>query len=75
MTSGRKLLANFAGSTPAVQYEIIETLANHPQRLPALLDALSDNRIAAAQITPIRRMLLLNHADEACVSGGEADRQ
>lgn len=60
-----KLLANFSGSTPAVQYEIIEALANHPQRLPMLLAALESGKISAAQITPIRKMLLLNHADGA----------
>ena len=58
------LLAAFSGSTPAVQYEIIEALAAHNQRLPILLDAIADGRISAAQITPIRRTLLLNHADE-----------
>lgn len=60
-----RLLAGFTASTPAVQYEIVEALANHPQRLPALLDALSSGRISPAQITPIRKMLLLNHADAA----------
>jgi len=60
-----RLLAGFPGSTPLVQYEIIEALANHPRRLPVLLDALAEQRIAAAQITPIRKMLLLNHADDA----------
>ena len=57
------LLAAFSGSTPAVQYEIIEALAGHNQRLPILFDAIADGRISAAQITPIRRTLLLNHAD------------
>ncbi len=59
-----ELLAIFAASTPSVQYEIVEALSNHNQRIPALLSAVSDGRIAAAQITPIRRNLLLNHADE-----------
>ena len=58
-----RLLANFKGSTPAVQYEIIEALANHPRRLPALLSAIEAGKISPAQITPIRKMLLLNHAD------------
>jgi putative membrane-bound dehydrogenase-like protein len=58
------LLSAFPGSTPAVQYEIIEALAGHNQRLPVLFDAIADGRIAAAQVTPIRRTLLLNHADE-----------
>lgn len=58
------LLAAFPGSTPAVQYEIIEALASHTQRLPVLLDAIADGRISAAQVTPIRRTLLLNQADE-----------
>lgn len=58
------LLAAFPGSTPVVQYEIIEALASFNQRLPILLDAIADGRISAAQITPIRRTLLLNHADE-----------
>ena len=57
------LLAAFSGSTPAVQYEIIEALAGHNQRLPILFDAIADGRISGAQITPIRRTLLLNHAD------------
>jgi putative membrane-bound dehydrogenase-like protein len=61
---GEQLLARFAGATPPVQYEIIEALANHPQRLPILLDAIADGKIAASQVTPLRRMLLLNHADE-----------
>jgi len=58
------LLAAFSSSTPAVQYEIIEALAGHNQRLPILFDAIADGRISAAQMTPIRRTLLLNHADE-----------
>lgn len=60
-----RLLAGFTGATPPVQYEIIEALANHPQRLPALLEALAAGKISAVQITPIRKMLLLNHANEA----------
>jgi len=59
-----ELLALFPTSTPTVQYEIIESVANHPQRIPTLLDAIANGQIAAAQITPIRRTLLLNHADE-----------
>lgn len=59
-----QLVASFPNSTPAVQYEIIEAMATHPQRLPALLDAIADGTISAAQVTPIRRMLLLNHANE-----------
>lgn len=59
-----KLLTNFSGSTPSVQYEIIEALANHPARVPALLAALESGKIAPAQITPVRKMLLVNHADE-----------
>lgn len=62
--TAEELLAVFSGSTPSVQYEIVEALANHNQRIPALLNAVSDGRIAAAQITPIRRNLLLNHANE-----------
>lgn len=58
------LLAAFPTSTPAVQYDIIEALAGHNQRLPVLFDAIADGRISAAQMTPIRRTLLLNHADE-----------
>lgn len=58
-----QLLERFKSLTPPVQYEIIEALANHPARLPALLDAVSAGTISAAQITPIRKMLLLNHAD------------
>jgi putative membrane-bound dehydrogenase-like protein len=58
------LLAAFSGTTPAVQYEIIEALAGHNQRLPILFDAIADGRISAAQMTPLRRTLLLNHADE-----------
>ena len=58
------LLAGFKASTPAVQYEIIEALANHPQRLPILLDAIASEKIPVAQLTPIRKMLLLNHTDQ-----------
>ena len=60
-----RLLEVFPRVTPPVQYEIIEALANHSSRLPALLDAVAAGQIAAAQITPIRKTLLLNHADEA----------
>jgi putative membrane-bound dehydrogenase-like protein len=63
-STGSSLLAAFSSSTPAVQYEIIEALAGHTQRLPVLLDAIADGRVSAAQVTPIRRTLLLNHADE-----------
>jgi len=63
-STASELLDVFAGSTPSVQYEIVEALANHTQRIPALLDAVADGRIAAAQITSIRRNLLINHANE-----------
>jgi putative heme-binding domain-containing protein len=63
--TANELLSVFSASTPSVQYEVIEAMANHPQRIPFLLDAISDGRIAAAQVTPIRRTLLLNHADES----------
>ena len=59
-----ELVSVFAASTPTVQYEIIESLANHPQRIQVLLDTIEQGKIAAAQVTPIRRTLLLNHADE-----------
>lgn len=58
-----RLLEIFPISTPAVQYEIIEALANHPQRVPVLLDAIADGTISAGQVTPIRRTLLLGHSD------------
>lgn len=63
-STAQTLLAAFPSSTPAVQYEIIEALASHTQRLPVLFDAIADGRISAAQMTPIRRTLLLNHANE-----------
>lgn len=59
-----RLLESFPISTPAVQYEIIEALANHPQRVSVLLDAIADGAISAGQLTPIRRTLLLSHSDE-----------
>lgn len=62
---GPRLLAVFRSATPPVQYEIIEFLANHPARLPLLLDAIAEGKVAAAQVTPIRKTLLLNHADPA----------
>lgn len=61
--TANELLSIFPASTPAVQYEIIEAISNHPQRIPFLFDAIANGTVAAAQITPIRRTLLLNHAD------------
>lgn len=59
-----ELLSVFPASTPTLQYEIVEAVASHPQRILALLEAIAEGKIAAAQITPIRRTLLLNHQDE-----------
>lgn len=61
----RGLLDAYPHATPAVQYEIVEAMANHPSRIPLLMDAIADGKIPAAQITPIRRTLLLNHANAA----------
>jgi putative membrane-bound dehydrogenase-like protein len=58
-----RLLETFPHATPAVQYELIEALANHPARLPQLLDAIATDAIPAGQLTPIRKLLLFNHAD------------
>ena len=58
-----RLLTGFTAATPPIQYEIIEALANHPKRLPKLLDAIAEGKVSAAQITPIRKTLLMNHAD------------
>jgi len=39
-----ELLTLFPSSTPTVQYEIIEAVANHPQRIPVLLEAIADGK-------------------------------
>jgi putative membrane-bound dehydrogenase-like protein len=62
-TVSRGLMEAYPHVTPAVQYEIVEAMANHPSRIPLLMDAITNGQISAGQITPIRRTLLLNHAD------------
>jgi putative heme-binding domain-containing protein len=59
----RGLLDAYPHATPAVQYEIVEAMANHPSRIPLLMDAITNDQISAGQITPIRRTLLMNHAN------------
>lgn len=57
------LLSVYPRCTPSVQYEVIESLAASPKRIPRLLSEIEAGRIPAAQITPLRRTLLMNHAD------------
>jgi putative membrane-bound dehydrogenase-like protein len=59
----RGLLEAYPHATPSVQYEIVEAMANHSSRIPLLMDAITNGQISAGQITPIRRTLLMNHAD------------
>ncbi len=57
------LLRNYAALTPGVRGEIIIALLARRERLAALLDALEDRRLNAADIPAARRKLLLEHAD------------
>lgn len=60
----QRLLAGWAGYSPTVQFEVGESLAGHPDRVKVLLDAVSERRVAPAQISALRRTLLMKHPVE-----------
>lgn len=61
----KKLLAGWNGFSPPVRTEVVEVLLAKPDRIPLLLEAVQQGQIGVGQITPVRRGLLMKHADLA----------
>lgn len=59
------LLAGWGTFSPPVRTEAVEALLARPDRIPLLLDAVEKGRVGAGQISPVRRGLLMRHADGA----------
>lgn len=59
------LLAKYKALTPSVRSEIVDALASRPERAVALLDAVEKGRVAAADVPPARRALLMKSKDAA----------
>ncbi|HJT31135.1 MAG TPA: PVC-type heme-binding CxxCH protein [Pirellulales bacterium] len=57
------LLQHYAALTPGVRGEIVQALLARGDRIIALLDAIEDRRIQAADVPAARRKLLTEHAD------------
>lgn len=58
-----KLLASWGTLSPPVRTEVIETLLARPDRISLLLDQVEAGKIGVGQISPVRRGLLMKHAD------------
>ena len=61
----KKLLAGWNGFSPPVRTEVVEALLAKPDRIPLLLEAVKQGQIGVGQISPVRRGLLMKHADLA----------
>lgn len=59
----KKLLAGWNGFSPPVRTEVIEALLAKPDRIPLLLEAVEQGQIGVGQVSPVRRGLLMKHAD------------
>jgi len=59
----RKLLAGWRTFSPPVRTEAVEALLARADRIPLLMDEVEQGRIGVGQISPIRRGLLMKHAD------------
>jgi putative heme-binding domain-containing protein len=61
----RRLLAGWRNYSPLVRTEVVETLLARRERMPLLFDEIQEGRIGVGQISPVRRGLLMRHADAA----------
>lgn len=59
------LLEKYKTLTPSVRSEIVDALASRPDRTEALLVAVEQGRVAAADVPPARRALLMKSKDPA----------
>jgi putative membrane-bound dehydrogenase-like protein len=57
------LLSGWGTFSPPVRTEVVEALLARADRIPFLFEAVEEGRIGAGQISPIRRGLLMRHAD------------
>ncbi len=58
------LLSQYGSQTPAVRRAIIRALLRNPQRVAALLQAMSDKQISTGELDPTQVNALVNHADQ-----------
>ena len=63
MEVAKKLLAGWNGFSPPVRTEVIEALLARPDRIALLLEAVQQGQIGVGQVSPVRRGLLMRHAD------------
>jgi putative membrane-bound dehydrogenase-like protein len=59
----RRLIGDWRTFSPPVRIEVIEALLARVERIPLLLDEVEHGRIGVGQVSPIRRALLMKHAD------------
>jgi putative heme-binding domain-containing protein len=59
------LLGGWSGYSPAVRAEVVQALLGRPRWVGAVLDAVERRQLAAADVPPARKALLLRHADAA----------
>ena len=58
-----KLLAGWAAFSPPVRTEVVEAMLARVERIPLLLDEVEQKKIGVGQLSPVRRGLLMKHAD------------
>ncbi len=58
-----KLLSGWATYSPPVRTEVVEAMLARVDRIPLLLDEVDQKRIGVGQLSPVRRGLLMKHAD------------
>ncbi len=59
-----RLLSGWRGYSPPVQFAVAEACVNQPLRITALFDAIETGTVPPMQLSPLRRTLLMKHADE-----------
>ncbi|MDZ4684273.1 MAG: c-type cytochrome, partial [Planctomycetaceae bacterium] len=70
--AGAWLIEHYRVFSPAGRSAAVDLLAARPAWQPLLIEAVEQRRIAAADVPPVRRTLLLNHKDAAMKSRAEA---
>jgi putative heme-binding domain-containing protein len=58
-----RLLADWRGYSPPVQFVVAEACVNNVSRLPALFDAIESGTLPPTQLSPLRRTLLMKHSN------------
>ncbi|HEY2253734.1 MAG TPA: PVC-type heme-binding CxxCH protein [Planctomycetaceae bacterium] len=58
-----RLLAGWPTFSPPVRTEVVEAMLARVDRIPLLLDEVEQKRIGVGQLSPVRRGLLMKHAD------------